>query len=75
MSVVSVVCFQSGRGLSDGLITRAVESYRLWRVFETSRMSRPWPTGRLSPKNKQTTHPSAVNFFLIIENYGLKYRY
>ena len=27
----------SGRGLCDGLITRPEESYRLWRVLETSK--------------------------------------
>jgi len=41
---VSVV---SGRGLSDELITRPEESYRLWCVvvcdLETSRTMRPWP--------------------------------
>ena len=45
LSVVSVVL--SGRGLCDGLITHAEESYRLWCVhvcdLETSRMRRPRP--------------------------------
>ena len=39
----------SGRGICDELITRPEESYRLWCVvvcgIQTSRMSRPWPTG------------------------------
>ena len=39
-------CVLSGRGLSDGLITRPEESYRLWCVvvcdLETSRMRRSW---------------------------------
>jgi len=47
-----------GRGLSDGLITRPEESYRLWCVvvcdLETSRMRRPWPTGGCRAKNKPT---------------------
>ena len=41
-------CVLSGRGLSDELITRPEESYRLWCVvvcdLETSWMRRPWPT-------------------------------
>jgi hypothetical protein len=28
-----VCCVLSGRGLCDGLIIRAEESYRLWRVI------------------------------------------
>ena len=40
----------SVRGLCDELITGTEESYRLWCVvvcdLETSRMRRPWPTGR-----------------------------
>jgi len=50
-------CVLSGRGLSDEVITRPEESYRLWCVLvcdlETSRM-RPWPTGGCRAKNKQT---------------------
>jgi hypothetical protein len=46
MSVVGVVCC-AGRGLSDGLITRPEESYRLWRVVvcdqETSKTRRLIP--------------------------------
>ena len=44
MFVCCECCVLSGRGLSDGLITRPEESYRLWRVVvcdqETSRMRR-----------------------------------
>jgi hypothetical protein len=32
MSVCCECCVMSGRGLCDGLITRPVGSYRLWRV-------------------------------------------
>jgi len=32
LSIVSVVCVLSGRGLCDELITRPEESYRLWSV-------------------------------------------
>ena len=49
----SYVCWEcyvlSGRGLCDELITRPVESYRLWCVvlcdLEPLWMMRPWPTG------------------------------
>jgi len=51
MSVCCECCVLSGRGLCDGLITRAEESYWLWCVvvcdLETSWMSRSWPTGGL----------------------------
>jgi len=47
MFVCCECCVLSGRGLSDELITRPDESYRLWSVvvcdLETSRMSRPCP--------------------------------
>ena len=48
----------SGRGLCDELITRPVESYRLWCVvvcdLETSRMRRPWPAlGRSTTGKKK----------------------
>ena len=33
LSVVSVLCVLSGRGLCDELITRPEESYRLWCVI------------------------------------------
>jgi len=50
MSVSCECCVLSGRGLCDGLITCPEESYRLRCVvecdLETSRMMRPWPTGR-----------------------------
>ena len=71
MFVSCECCVLSGRGLWDGLITRPVESYRLWRVVvcdqETSRMRRlkpatgPWkirvqPQGCEAKKsNKQPT--------------------
>jgi hypothetical protein len=44
MSVCCACCVLSGRGLCDGLITRAAESYGLWCVvvcdIETSRVRR-----------------------------------
>jgi len=47
MFVCCDCCVLSGRALSDELITRPEESYRLWCVvvcdLETSRMRRPWP--------------------------------
>jgi hypothetical protein len=48
MFVCFECCVLSGRSLCDGLITRPMESYRLWCVvvcdLETSsRMRRPWP--------------------------------
>jgi len=50
-------CVLSGRGLCDVLITRPMESYRLWCVvgcdLETSWMRRPWPTGSCCAKNEQ----------------------
>ena len=54
-----------GRDLCVGLITRPVESYRLWCVavcdLETSWMRRPWPTGGCRAKNKQNqTNSSAL---------------
>jgi hypothetical protein len=36
MFVCSECCVLSGRGPSDGLITRPEESYRLWRVVVLS---------------------------------------
>jgi len=49
MSVCCECCVLSGRGLSDELITRPEESYRLLcvvvRDLETSWMRWPWPTG------------------------------
>jgi hypothetical protein len=46
MFVCCECCVLSGRGLSDELITRPEESYRLWCVvvcdLETLRMMRPW---------------------------------
>ena len=57
MVVCCVCCVLSGRGLSDELITRLKESYRLWCVIvcdlQTSWIRRPWPTGGLS-RQKQT---------------------
>ena len=47
MSFCVGCCVFSGRGLCDGLITRAEESYLLWCIvvcdLETSRMRRSWP--------------------------------
>jgi len=62
MFVCCECCVLSGGGLCNELITRPEESYRLWCVvvcdLETSRMRRPWPTGRggegLLCQNKQT---------------------
>jgi len=56
MFVCCECCVLSGRGLSDALITRPEESYRLWCVvvcdLETSRMRRPRPAlGRSSTGN------------------------
>jgi len=57
MSVCCKCCVLSGKVLCDGFITRPKESYRRWCVvvcdLETSRMSRPWPTGGSCSKNKQ----------------------
>jgi hypothetical protein len=51
MDVCRNCCVLSGRGLSDGLITRPEKSYRLWRVvecdLETSLMKRPLSNGGL----------------------------
>jgi len=58
MFVCCECCVLSGRGLCDGLIIRPEKSYRLWCVvvcnLETSWMRRPWPTGGVAPKKKQT---------------------
>jgi len=58
MSVCCECCVLSGRGLSDELITRPEESYRLWCVvvcdLETSYMRRPWPTRDCCAKIKKT---------------------
>jgi hypothetical protein len=55
------VCFEdcvlSGRGLCNELITRPVESYRLWCIvvcdLEITWIRRPWSTGGCRAKNKQ----------------------
>ena len=54
-------CVSSGRGLGDEPITRPEESYRLRSVvvydLQTSRMTRPWPTGggeAVEPKRKKS---------------------
>ena len=39
------VCFESGRGLCDELITRPEESYRLWCVAECDLEGGPGPLG------------------------------
>jgi hypothetical protein len=54
---IFVCCVLSGRGLCDELITRPVESYRLWCVvvceIGTSKMRRPWPAlGRSATEKK-----------------------
>jgi len=61
MFVCCECCVLSGRGLSDGLIARPEESYRLWRVDvcdqETSKTRRIKPaTGLYRQENKQTKH-------------------
>ena len=57
LSVVSVV-YCRGRGIRDDLITRPVDSYRLWCVvvcdIETSWMRRPCPTGVCRAKKTKT---------------------
>jgi len=56
MSVSCECCVLSGRGLSDGLITRPEESYLLWCIvcdLETSKMRRPWTTGGLLRQKKK----------------------
>jgi len=57
-------CVLSGRGLSDELITRPEESYRLLCVvvcdLETSRMRRPWPAlGRSVTEKKNSPHTAS----------------
>jgi len=57
----------SGRGLSDELITRPEESYRLWCVvvcdLETSGMRRPWPAlGRSTTEKKFYTLKYEVKY-------------
>jgi len=57
MFVCCECCVLSGRGLSDELITRPEESYRLWCVvvcdLETSRMRWLWPAlGRSATEKK-----------------------
>jgi hypothetical protein len=51
MSVCCECCVFSGRDLCDSLVASPQQSYRLWCVvvceLETSRMRRPWPTGRV----------------------------
>jgi len=59
MSVRCECCvLLSVRGLCDELITRPVESYRLWCVvvcyLETSWMRRAWPSGSCCARKKQT---------------------
>jgi len=55
----------SGRGLCDELITRPEESYRLYCVvvcdLETLWMRRPWTTGGLSRRNKQTLDQNVLS--------------
>ena len=56
LSLVSVL---SGRGLSDGPITRLKESYLLCCVIvsdlETSRMKRPWPALGCCARGREET--------------------
>jgi hypothetical protein len=62
MSVWCDCCVLSCRGLCDELITRPVESYRLWCLvlcdIETSWKRRPWPTGGCRAKNKKNNSNS-----------------
>jgi len=57
MFVCCECCVLSGRGLCDGLITRTVDSYRLWRVVvcdqETSYARRLWTARGLQNTNPQ----------------------
>ena len=63
MDVCCECCVLSGRGLCDELITRPEETYRPCCVVETSRMRRPWPTGRLS-------HQKQINKRLLLLVWG-----
>jgi len=47
MFICCECCVLSGRGLCDGLITRAEESYRLWRVVVCDQVTSK--TRRLKP--------------------------
>jgi len=54
-SVSCECCVLSGTGLCVGLITRPVDSYRVWCICDrdTQIMRRPWPTrGRYTRKKK-----------------------
>ena len=57
MFVCCDCCVLSGRGFCNELITRPVESYRLWCVvvcdLENLVNERPWPIGGFFAKNKQ----------------------
>jgi hypothetical protein len=67
MSVYCECCALSGRGLSDKLITRPEESYRLWCVvvcdLETSWIRRLWQNGGCLAKNKQTNKQREIYHF------------
>ena len=69
MSVCCECCVLSGRGLSNELITRPEESYRLWCVvvcdLETSWMKHPWPTRDCRAK-KQTLYLACLCW--VVEN-------
>jgi len=58
MFVCCGCCVLSGRGLSDEMITRPEESYRLWCAvvcgLETSRMRRSLHTAGCHAKYKET---------------------
>ena len=60
MSICCECCVLSRRGLCIELITRPEESYHQWCVVEcdqeTSRMRRPWPTGRLLHQIKKNNN-------------------
>jgi len=62
----------SGIGLSDELITRSEESYRLWCVvvcdLETSRMRRSWPSLGRSATGKKKTFLIFTSFTDIIQS-------
>jgi hypothetical protein len=70
MFVCCVYCVLSGRGLSDELITRLEESYRLWRVVVCV-IKKPRGRGNHSPRwaakpeKKNALYISFVGWYLI----------
>jgi hypothetical protein len=74
-SVCCECCVLSGRSLCDKPITRPEKSYRLWCVvmcdLETSKMRKPWPTGRMSrPKKKKKKNYFAFILYIILSEHG-----